>query len=172
MTRTPQDALRGALDALYDGFNHPESALDPVQIVRRYGRTDDREVVAFVAAGLAFGRVASVMASIEALCRVLGPEPAAFVRAFDPARHGGPLAPLVHRWTRGSDFVGLLWVLRQLIEHHGSIERVFAASVDPAAPDFGPALDAFSARARGVDLRPAYGRRVPSRPGVFYFFSQ
>jgi len=165
-------ALRGALDSLYDGFNQPDSALDPVQIVRRYVRTDDREVVAFVAAGLAFGRVASVMASVEALCRVLGPEPAAFIRGFDPARHGAPLVPLVHRWTRGADFIALLWILRRFVEEHGSIEKAFAAGVDPDAPDFGPALDSFSGWARRVDLRPAYGRRVPERPGAFYFFSQ
>jgi uncharacterized protein (TIGR02757 family) len=172
MASTPPDALRGALDALYDGFNHPESALDPVQIVRRYDRADDREVVAFVAAGLAFGRVASVMASVEALCRILGPKPAAFVRDFDPARHGRPLRSLVHRWTRGADFVALLWMLRHLVEEYGSIERAFAVGVDADAIDFGPALDAFSGRARRVDLRPAYGRRVPDRPGVLYFFSQ
>jgi uncharacterized protein (TIGR02757 family) len=172
MAAPPPGALRGALDALYDGFNHPESALDPVQIVRRYDRTDDREVVAFVAAGLAFGRVASVMASVEALCRVLGPRPASFVRDFDPARHGSPLRSLVHRWTQGADFVALIWMLRHLVEEHGSIEDAFATGVDPAAIDFGPALDAFSGRARRVDLRPAYGRRVPDRPGVLYFFSQ
>jgi uncharacterized protein (TIGR02757 family) len=165
-------ALRGALDALYDDFNHHTSALDPVQIVRRYERDDDREIVAFVAAGLAFGRVASVMTSVEALCRVLGPEPAAFVRAFDPARHGAPLASMVHRWTRGADFVALLWILRTLVGDDGSIERAFAAGVDPAATDYGPALEAFSGRARRVDLRPAYGRRVPERPGALYFFSQ
>jgi len=165
-------ALRGALDSLYAGFNHPDSALDPVQIVRRYERTDDREIVAFVAAALAFGRVASVMSSVEALCRVLGPEPAAFVRSFDPARHGAPLVPLVHRWTRGADFIALLWILQRFVQEHGSIEKAFAAGVDPDAPDFGPALDSFSGWARRVDLRPAYGRRVPERPGVFYFFSQ
>ena len=168
----PSPALRDALDSLYAGFNHPDSALDPVQIVRRYERIDDREVVAFVAAALAFGRVGSVMASVEAVCRVLGPEPATFVRRFDPARHGAPLVPLVHRWTRGPDFIALLWILRRFIDEHGSLEHAFAAGVDPDAPDFGPALDGFSARARLVDVRPAYGRRVPERPGVFYFFSQ
>ena len=68
--------MKDALDQLYAGFNHPESALDPVQIVRRYDAVADREVVGFLAAGLAFGRVASVMASAEAACRVLGPSPA------------------------------------------------------------------------------------------------
>ena len=49
------------LDRLYRDFNYPDSAADPIQIVRRYERNDDREVVGFCAAALAFGRVASVL---------------------------------------------------------------------------------------------------------------
>jgi uncharacterized protein (TIGR02757 family) len=160
-----------ALDRLYDSFNFADSAADPIQIVRRYSRVEDREIVGFVAAGLAFGRVASVLASVEAVCRVMGPEPARFVRSFTPASDGAALRPLVHRWTRGDDFVALLWILRVLLEASGSLERAFAAGLDPAAGDVGGALEQFSARARAVDLRPAY-RRVPARPGVCYFFSR
>ena len=162
--------LKPALDALYAGFNAPDSALDPIQIVRRYERVDDREIAGFIAAGLAFGRVASVMASIEAIAAVLGDRPAAAVRAFDPRRDGDRLRPLVHRWTRGDDFVALIWVLRQLVERHGSIERAFAGGLDRAAADVGPAIERFSSEARAIDLRPAYGRRVPANPGVCYFF--
>jgi hypothetical protein len=120
------DGVLAALDRLYSSFNHPESALDPIQIVRRYSRADDREVVGFIAAGLAFGRVASVMASIESVCAVLGPAPAAFVRSFDPDRDSGGLRPLVHRWTRGEDLAGLILILRDLLAADGSLERAFA----------------------------------------------
>lgn len=164
-------ASKAALDRLYDAFNAPDSALDPIQIVRRYSRLPDREVVGFVAAGLAFGRVASVLASAEAVCGVLGPAPATFVRGFEPARDGAPLRRLVHRWTRGDDFVALLWVLRRLLEDHGSLEAAFARGAEAGAEDVGPALEAFSALARGIDCRPAYGRTVPA-PGVHYFFSR
>ena len=41
----------------------------------------DREIAGFIAAGLAFGRVASILASIDAVLGVMGPSPAAFVRA-------------------------------------------------------------------------------------------
>lgn len=162
--------MKAALDALYDAFNAPDAALDPVQIVRRYGRVDDREIVAFIAAGLAFGRVASVMQSIEAICRVVGPHPAEFVRAFEPARDGRPLQTLVHRWTRGADVVALLWVLRGLLEEHGSLEAAISADLDSQAPTVEPALEQLCARVRARDLRPAYGRRLPATPGVWYFF--
>jgi uncharacterized protein (TIGR02757 family) len=163
--------MKSALDRLYTSFNHPESAFDPIQVVRRYERLDDREIVGFLAAGLAFGRVASVVQSIEAVCRVMGTTPAAFVRTFDPVRDGAPLRPLVHRWTRGEDLVAVLWILRSLIEEHGSLEASFAAGLDPNAPDVSDALEAFSTRARAVDLKPAYGRR-PKTPGAWYFFTR
>ena len=163
--------MKSALDALYTSFDHPESALDPIQIVRRYGRLEDREVVAFIAAGLAFGRVASVMASIEAVAAVMGDSPAAFVRAFEPRLHAAPLSRFVHRWTKGNDIVALLWVLRRLLDRHGSLERSITADLDPGAADVGDAIESFSTRARAVDLRPAYGR-VPRAPGVQYFFTR
>ena len=161
--------LEPRLDDLYRTFDHVDAASDPVHIVRRYTAPDDREVVGFCAAALAFGRVASVLQSIESLLAVMGPRPAAFVRSFDPARHRAPIDPLVHRWIRGRDLVALLLILQRMLRESGTIERFFVAGDDPAAPDIAPALEAFSTRALETDLRPAYGR-VPKRAGACYFF--
>ena len=158
------------LDDLYRTFDHPDAASDPIQIVRRYAAPDDREVVAFCAAGLAFGRVASVLQSIESLLAVMGPHPAAFVRRFDPnAADRKRIDPLVHRWIRGKDLVALLLILQRMLRESVTIEQFFVAGDDPSAPDIGPALDSFSSRALDTDLRPAYGR-VRNRLGVCYFF--
>jgi uncharacterized protein (TIGR02757 family) len=162
--------MREPLEGLYRSFDHVESAADPVHIVRRYQSAADREVVGFCAAALAFGRVASVLQSIDALLRVIGPQPSAFVRAFDPVRDRSGLEPLVHRWIRGRDLVALLVILKRMLNEAGSIEAFFAAGDDPAAPDVGAALDSFSSRALQTDLRPAYGRRPVGRAGVRYFF--
>lgn len=163
--------FRDRLDRLYADFNHPESAFDPIQVVRRYERLADRELIAFIAAGLAFGRVASVVASIEAVCAVLGPSPAARIRAFDPERDGATLLPLVHRWIRGRDLIALLWLLRQMLDEAGSLEAFFAKGWTPEAPDVAGALESFSTRARALDLKRAYGK-VPKTPGVWFFFSR
>jgi uncharacterized protein (TIGR02757 family) len=162
--------LQPRLDSIYRTFDHVESALDPVHLVRRYAEPEDREIVGFCAAALAFGRVASVIHSVEALLAVMGPRPAAFVRGFDAARDGAPIAPLVHRWIRGRDLVALLLVLQRMLREQGSIEGFFVAGDDPAAPDVREALDSFSTRALATDLRAAYGARRPARAGVAYFF--
>ncbi|HKF69975.1 MAG TPA: TIGR02757 family protein [Vicinamibacterales bacterium] len=162
-------ALKPELDRLYQSFNYQHSATDPIQIVRRYTRPDDLEVVAFCAASLAFGRVASVLQSIERLVAIMGRRPAEYVRRFEPARDGAAFAGLVHRWTRERDLIALLWIIRQMLERSGSIEGFFLEGYDEAAPDLAGALDNFSARAMALDLKAAYGR-IPKRPGVGYFF--
>jgi uncharacterized protein (TIGR02757 family) len=161
--------LHRRLDALYADYNREDAAADPIQIVRRYTSPADQEVVGFCAAALAFGRVASVLNSVETLTAIMGARPAEYVRAFDPRAPHPELRRMVHRWTRGRDLVALVWILRQMIDHAGSIEAFFSEEDDGPAADVSDALDSFSRRALALDLRAAYGR-VPKRPGVCYFF--
>jgi uncharacterized protein (TIGR02757 family) len=165
---------RQRLEELYRSFDHADATSDPVHIVRRFTTAEDREVVGFCAAALAFGRVASVLNSIESLLAVMGPRPAAFVRRFEPVRDRAGIEPLVHRWIRGRDLVALLLILQRMLREHGSIEGFFLAGDDPTAPDIRAALDSFSTRALQTDLRQAYGRGrggKGARPlGVCYFF--
>ena len=165
----PNDGLKRRLDRLYSEFNYPDSATDPIHIVRRYERADDREVVGFVAASLAFGRVTSVLQSIQRVLAIIGPHPAEFVRRFDARRHGSAFASVVHRWTRGPDIVALLAIVKQMIDGSGSVEGFFLRGYDAESEDVAAALDSFSARALALNIRDAYGR-VPKRPGVCYFF--
>jgi len=158
------------LDDLYRSFDHVTSATDPVHIVRRFASPADREVVGFCAAALAFGRVASVLQSIESLLAVMGPHPAQFVRNFDPNRERSRLEPLVHRWISGRDLMALILVLQRMLTESGSIEAFFAEGDDGTSPHVGPALDSFSTRALATDMRAAYRRRVPRQRGVAYFF--
>jgi uncharacterized protein (TIGR02757 family) len=170
--------LKETLDRLYAEFNYPDSATDPIQIVRRFTGAEDREVVGFIAASLAFGRVASVLQSIERVLAIAGPSPAAYVRAFDPKGDAPAFSGLGHRWIRGRDLVALLWLMRQMIDRSGSLEGFFVdgARLQPGtdAPgprgarlqpgtesDIGPMLDRFSTRAMALDVR---------SKGVCYFF--
>jgi len=169
VSRAPASPLAASLDALYRDYNREDSASDPVHLVRPFTDPADREIAAFCAAGLAFGRVASVLNSIRTLFAAMGPHPAAFVRAFEPERASPELTAMVHRWIRGRDVSALLWILRQMLDRAGTIERFFAEGYSDAAADVSGALDSFSRRALALDMRRAYGR-VPRRAGVCYFF--
>ena len=164
-------SLRAALDTLYDGFNVDRSANDPVWIVRRYQKPADQEIAGFVASALAFGRVQSVLNSVDRVLEAMGPSPAAYVRRFDPARDRKAFSHIVHRWTSGADFAAMAWLMRQMIDRSGSIEGFFAEGLAPAAVDVGDALESFSTRAMALDRKAVYGRAKPV-PGVGYFFSK
>ncbi len=101
----------------------------------------------------------------------MGPSPAAFVRAFDPRRDARALrcrSSTAGRAARTS------WrcchPAPACSTRPGRIEQFFLEGDDPAAPDIGPGLESFCARARDVDLRPVYGRRAAARPGAHAFF--
>jgi uncharacterized protein (TIGR02757 family) len=163
--------MKPALDRLYRECDRSGIVRDPIECVRVFESPADREVAGFIAAGLAFGRVASILASIGAVLGAMGASPAAFVRAFDARRDAGPFRAFVHRWMRGPDIVVLILILQHMIESSESLERFFLDGDDPSAPDIGPGLESFCVRAREVDLRPAYGG-VPDRPGAHLFFAR
>jgi len=164
-------ALKAALDRLYLAYDRSGALQDPIERVRAYPDPADREVAGFIAAGLAFGRVASILASIDAVLGVMGPSPAAFVRAFRPARHGTALVPFVHRWTRGEDVIALVRVLQHMLRTSGTIEQFFLDGDDPASEDIAPGLERFCARARAVPLRPS-PRGATTPRGLDGFFAQ
>ncbi len=146
----PAEARRD-LDRLYRQFDRRRDIADPIRLVRHYTDPRDREVAGFCAAALAFGRVASVLKSVGALLGAMGHSPARFVRRFDPSRDTGAIRAITHRWARGTDLVALVWILRGLIEAHGSLERAFLAGHDPDAEDVADAIDRFAARALATD---------------------
>jgi uncharacterized protein (TIGR02757 family) len=168
---TPAAGLKSLLDDLYESFNIADSAEDPVQFLSGYADAADREIVAFCAASLAFGRVASVKASIARVLEAMGSHPAAYVQAFEVRRDAGAFQTFVHRWTRGADVVALILMMQHMLRHHGSIEEFFAEGLPPDADDVEPALESFALRACAIDVRAAYGgRKPPARAGVRFFF--
>jgi uncharacterized protein (TIGR02757 family) len=114
------------LDALGAEWRGRRLDSDPLLFPHRYSEPADREVVAFLAASLAFGRVTSIRASVEMVLAPLGPVPAAFLDAWDGSRPIGGLEGFVHRWVTGKDVEDLLKSVRGARRAHGSLGALFA----------------------------------------------
>ncbi len=101
MTRRPAPArLRPRLDRLHDQYQDPGAlAMDPLAVALAYPGGADREVAAFVAAHLAYGRVAPMLQAIRAALAPLGPAPAAQLRAVPPAETAARLGRELGAWT-------------------------------------------------------------------------
>ncbi len=162
--------LKESLDALCASYDGRFVETDPVCFPRRYARPEDREVVAFMTAALSYGRVPQIKKSVERLLEILGPEPAAAVRRFEPAAGRRALSGFVHRFNDGRDAGLLLYFVRQMLERGGTIERFFLEGYAAGDDDIGPALSSFVERALALDCSAYYrGGSLPAAAGVRFF---
>lgn len=84
---------------------------DPLRYLHRYESPEDQEIVGWIAAALAFGRVRSIFQSIDRVLDRLGPSPSRIVRSGPEGALRIQLAGFRHRWIGGDD---LAWALNRL----------------------------------------------------------
>ncbi|MHC4314801.1 MAG: DUF2400 family protein, partial [Planctomycetota bacterium] len=139
--RTAQ--IKDCMEALYGRYNRREFiGSDPLQFVYDYSNPTDMEVVALLAADLAYGRVQQIQKSLADLLGRMGKSPYAFVRDFGKAERK-ILADFKHRFTTGRDISDLLQLLRNVFEQSGSIEKHFLLGYSKNDENILPALSKF-----------------------------
>jgi uncharacterized protein (TIGR02757 family) len=134
------------LEALRRDWSERRLDSDPLAFPHRYTARADREVAAFLAASLAFGRVASIRSSVEKILAALGSHPAAFLEEWD-GKNIAALRAFRHRWVTGKDVEDLLRMVKRARRAHGSLGALFAAG-DEEEKNAGDFLE-------GKDSRPA-----------------
>ncbi len=139
--RTSQ--IKDCLERLYARYNRREFiGSDPLQFVYEYSNPADMEVVALLAADLAYGRVQQIQKSLAELLERMGKSPYAFVGDFGKAERK-ILADFKHRFTTGRDISDLLQLLRNVFEQSGSIEKHFLLGYNKDDENILPALSRF-----------------------------
>ncbi len=94
-----QGRLKAQLDELHDRYLGEASlALDPLVIPRRYRDPRDQELAAFVAAHLAYGRVAPMLKAIEGALAPLGDHPARWLAETPPGQALAALRKALATW--------------------------------------------------------------------------
>lgn len=135
--------LEDVLEKLYARYNHRHIIKpDPLQFLYQYSDQADIEIVAFLAAGLAYGRVQQIEKSVTCLLGRMGGSPFEFVRNFDKKKRK-KLQDFKHRFTGGDDICDLLELLRDVLGKFGSIENFFVSGYSRHDDTIIPALSKF-----------------------------
>lgn len=149
--------IKDVLERLYVKYNHREftgfpfcNALqngvpikpDPLQFVYHYSNPADMEMVAFLAAELAYGRVQQIQKSLTDLLVRMGASPFEFVLNFDKQKRG-KLKSFKHRFTSGDFLSELLELLKKVLSQYGSIQRFFVQGHNPNDKNIISALSKF-----------------------------
>jgi len=157
----PAEQLRQVLEKLYAKYNHrwfiPP---DPLQFLYRYSDFADKEVVGFLSAALAYGRVEQIEKSLNDLLARMGKSPSVFVKNFSKAGRES-LRSFKHRFTTGQDISDLLEILKQVFRNYSSIEAYFLRgyrqtdrNIIPALSEFCESLLGIYAKKRSVRISP------------------
>lgn len=161
------DRLKAAHEARLLEAEAAGRVMDPLCFPRRYADPGDQEVAAFIAQGLAFGRISLFAPKLEQIFTALGPSPKAAVQAF-PAR--GELLPgFVYRFIKAEDLHAFLYLIGQMLRQSGSLENFFLEGYVPG--DMKSSLDSFVSRALALPVDGFYeSARVPPGAGVRFMF--
>src|SRR5205085_5737086 len=117
---------------------------DPVQFVHRYDDPRDREVAGLIATAFAYGNVKSIIATVDRALSYLGPRPAQALAAFNPRTDARRLRGFYHRFNTSRDLAVFFWMMRRLLEDHGSLEQAFTSGLSSDDVDTGAAMQRFS----------------------------
>ena len=128
-----KDDLKKLLDLLY--LEHNTAAFipnDPVKFPRGYKNRLDREVAAFLAATIAWGRRDMILKSAEKMFAIMGASPYAFVMEGDyqKLKTGRVTGLSIHRTFFQEDLVYFCRGLKACYAEYGSLENLFASTGD------------------------------------------
>lgn len=124
-------------------FIHP----DPLEFVLRFEDPADQEIAGLIASGIAYGKVGSILKSLEKVFQILK-NPSADLAAMSKGDLMEALGTFRHRWTTGEELAYLLRGVAILREDYGSLENCFFEGVDTKDLDVIPALTGFVAKLR------------------------
>lgn len=141
MTAAPKQGE--ILEALYREYNRREYVSpDPLEFLYHYDSAADREVAGLVASSLAYGRVASIRASVARVLSALGPSPASAVAECGCEELRERLHGFVHRFTKCDEAASFLCGIGRALIRHGSLERLFVSGY--SGEDIMPAMESFA----------------------------
>jgi uncharacterized protein (TIGR02757 family) len=138
------------LEALYHRYNQRAFVRpDPLQFLYHYEDQCDREVVAFVASSLAYGRVAQILKSVSFVLVRMGPSPSIFLTEASVRTIGKTFAGFKHRFTTAENLCAMLAAIKAILESHGSLGTCFSAGLDDDDQTVVPALCVFTKKLAG-----------------------
>ncbi|MEM7572835.1 MAG: TIGR02757 family protein [Bacteroidota bacterium] len=160
---TPAEVQK-TLNTYADKYNHSDFiAADPISIPHRFTRLQDREIIGFWTAMLAWGQRVTIINKANELVALMGGEPYAFIRDHreeDRAR----FADWKHRTFQYTDTLYFLEWLQRFYREQESLETAFSDHLAPDEEDITAALVGFHEQFFSLPFAPQRTRKHVATP--------
>ena len=153
----PARGFENRLCELYETYNRREFVHpDPLEFLYDYEDLRDREIVALIASGLAYGSVRQILRSVRSVLELMD-SPYLFIVHASRESLLKTFRHFKHRFTTGEELARMLFAVKQVIRHRGSLHACFEQGLGKQDETILPAATAF------VDeLSAAFGGRPRS----------
>lgn len=113
---------------------------DPIQIPHTFSLKEDKEIIGFLIATIAWGNRKSIIKNGKRLCTIMGNSPFDFTMNYSE-NQAHKLEGFVHRTFNSTDLDYFLKALQNIYRNHNGLEAVFnqhatATSLQPAISNF------------------------------------
>ncbi|HDH34658.1 MAG TPA: TIGR02757 family protein [Nitrospirae bacterium] len=153
--------IKKILERFYAEYNFRERlAHDPIEFPHRYSDPGDIEVVGFIAASLAYGKVGLFKPVIEKILEPCGKRPAEFIMNFSMKRDAGYMKGISYRFNREEDIVCLVYMLSCVLKEWGTLKKLFSNFYKDEDIDIRKALAGFIGHFYEIDTSPVYGINI------------
>lgn len=120
-------ALKEFLDEKAALYEQPKFIpTDPIQIPHLFSKKEDREIMGFLVATIAWGNRKTIITNGERLVQLLDGEPFRFVKEHSQ-EDLKPLIHFKHRTFNGDDLITFIKGLQHIYECYGGMETIFNA---------------------------------------------
>ena len=141
----PSVISKDRFEELYHRYNRREFIHpDPLEFLYYYEDFYDREIVAFIASSLAYGRVANILKSVSSVLELMKPTPRVFLKRTSLKNMRRIFSGFRHRFTDDRKLCAMLYGVKEVLERHGSLQACFSAGLNCDDDTILPALSAFT----------------------------
>lgn len=112
-------------ERLYQQYNCLNTVDDPVRYPHQYSESLDKELIAFLSAVFAYGRVTQINAVLDKIVTKLGKDPVSLLLKSSEQELRALFRSIYHRFYTAEDVTTLLLVLKKIYTEAGSLECAF-----------------------------------------------
>jgi uncharacterized protein (TIGR02757 family) len=111
-----------------------------LEFLYAYPNLADREIVGFIAASLAYGRVKQILRSVATVLETIGESPRQYLDNVSTGSLKRAFRGFKHRFTTEEELISLLRGMRRVFSRYGTLEACFMSAYEENAEDVLPGL--------------------------------
>lgn len=138
------------LEKIYQKYNKPKSADDPVWNIISFEKDIDKEISAFVAAQYAFGNIQQINKTLQSIFSLLAPNPSDKILDIDFLKYVEKNININHRFLFNNEFIGLLKTLNKIYSYYGGLKKLFLMNYNPYDQNLKNSISKFSIYLREI----------------------